>query len=101
MRKRYWLSFDLGLRGNYEKLYEWLDNLEARECCDNTATFVTEKTLRNIEEELRAILDENARAYIIFKTNLGKSGGKFIFGKRKRAPWAGFGNQGVESGEET
>jgi len=32
---RYWLSFDLGLRGNYELLYAWLDAMEAKECGDN------------------------------------------------------------------
>jgi hypothetical protein len=29
---RYWISFDLGLQGDYEPLYEWLDRHEALEC---------------------------------------------------------------------
>lgn len=83
---RYWLSFDLGLRGNYEALYEWLDNMEAKECGENMATFVTEKTIDKIKKELSKLLGENARIYII-----RNGSGKFILGKRKRAPWSGYG----------
>jgi hypothetical protein len=36
--KRYWLSFDLGLRGNYDSLYEWLDAHSASESGDSLAT---------------------------------------------------------------
>ena len=28
---RFWLSFDLGFRGNYDALYEWLDRQDAEE----------------------------------------------------------------------
>lgn len=94
--KRYWLSFDLGLRGKYEKLYEWLDNMEAKECGDSVATFKTEKTREQIEQELSEFLDEKARIYIIDL----KKGGKFIFGKRKVAPWAGYGGPEFEVEEE-
>ena len=92
---RYWFSFDLGLRGNYEQLYEWLDNMEAKECGDSMATFVTEKTRAKIVEELSEFLDEKARVYIT-----DRHGGKFIFGKRKRASWAGYGGPLFEVEEE-
>jgi len=95
---RYWLSFDLGLRGNYEGLYAWLDGVKARECGDSVATFRSDKTREQIEKELSKVLDQSARprAYII---NM-KQGGKFIFGKRKLAPWAGYSEQLIESAEE-
>ena len=96
---RYWFSFDLGLRGNYEDLYEWLDNMEAKECGDSVATFVTEKTREEIAEELSEFLDEKARVYII-GIHDGKFSGKFILGKRKRAPWAGYGGPMFEVEEE-
>ncbi len=93
---RYWLSFDLGLRGKYEELYEWLDKLEAQECGDNVATFETEKTREQINDELSGLLDEKARVYIINR----KKGGKFILGKRKPAPWVGYAKVSLESAEE-
>ena len=96
---RHWLSFDLGLRGNYEDLYEWLDNMEAKECGDSMATFVTEKTRKEIGEELSEFLDKKARVYI-----LGKYGkkfvGKFILGRRKQASWTGYGGPPFEVEEE-
>ena len=94
---RYWLSFDLGLRGNYEELYEWLDNVEAVECGEGTASFVTSKTRDLIIKELKKILDKNARVYIISKYK-SKYVGKFVLGKRKKTPWAGYG--GLPIGEE-
>ena len=66
-KKRYWLSFDLGLRGNYDSLYEWLDRQEAQECGDSIATFRSDRTRDQIAKELAEILrgTKNARAYLI------------------------------------
>jgi hypothetical protein len=49
-------------------------------------------------KELGAILAQtnNPRVYIITR----KHGGKFIFGKRKFAPWTGYAQVSVESGDE-
>lgn len=98
MKKRYWLSFDLGLHGNYEDLYEWLDQGGAKECGDSVATFLSDKTREEIAQELSQILgpDKKARVYLI---NL-KQGGKFMIGRRKAAPWAGHSPQAVEAEEE-
>ncbi len=95
---RYWLSFDLGLRGNYEELYAWLDALDAKECGDSVATFLSDKSREGIAEELSTLLasDKKARIYII---NM-KRGGKFILGKRKAAAWAGYSPEAVEAEEE-
>lgn len=94
LKRRCWLSFDLGLRGKYEDLYAWLDTMEAKECGDNVATFFTEKTRKEVQKELSKVLDENARAYFID----GKGG--FIKGGRKRAPWAGYSKGQIEVEEE-
>jgi len=98
---RYWLSFDLGLRGNYDELYEWLDTMGAVECGDSMATFQTDKSRKEIIDELSQILDpKHARVYIIGESKTGgKKVGKFVLGKRKRSPWFGYG-QGISEGVE-
>lgn len=37
MEKSYWLSYDLGVGGNYDKLYGWLDDHNAVPCGDSVA----------------------------------------------------------------
>lgn len=37
MIKTIWLSYDLGVQGDYEGLYRWLDNKKASECGDSLA----------------------------------------------------------------
>ena len=95
---RYWLSFDLGLQGDYETLYSWLDKQRAKECAGNLATFVSRKTRDQIVRELSGILDQEKkpRIYIISP----KLGGKFIFGKRVVPPWMGYAQVSLESEEE-
>jgi hypothetical protein len=95
---RYWISFDLGLQGNYEPLYGWLDRQEAKECGDNVATFVSDQSRDRIAHDLADILSTagNPRVYLV---SMNK-GGKFILGKRKFAPWKGYAEVEVESGEE-
>ena len=95
---RYWLSFDLGLRGNYEELYEWLDGVGAKECGESVATFRSDKTRDQLAGELAALLgpERKTRLYLISL----KQGGKFIAGKRKAAPWAGYSPEPVEAEEE-
>jgi hypothetical protein len=95
---RYWLIYDLGLQGHYDELFAWLDQHKAKECGDNAATFVSNKSRAGIMKELGAILVQtnNPRVYIITR----KHGGKFIFGKRKFAPWTGYAQVSVESGDE-
>ena len=95
---RYWLSFDLGLQGDYEALYSWLDKQKARECGSTVATFVSKKTRDQIVRELSGILDpkKKQRIYII---NM-KQGGRFILGNRAVAPWTGYAQVSLESEEE-
>jgi hypothetical protein len=97
-RKRYWLSFDLGLRGDYGELYAWLDHQEANECGDGVAAFKSEKSRDTIKTELGRFLDvnRNPRIYLITM----HEGGRFLFGRRKVAPWTGFAQTSTDSGVE-
>ena len=88
---RYWLAFDLGFGADYDELFEWLDEKDAKECTPNVATFTTSKSVKTIQEELSDVLSDNkkARLYIVFNKQ-GETAGRWIVGKRKAAPWAGF-----------
>lgn len=93
-KQRVWLSYDLGIRGNYSSLYEWLDKYNAKECGDSVATFIFEYSKNSRNELLEDLesnveLDENARIYLISTTG-GKIGGRFIKGRRKSSPWEGY-----------
>lgn len=83
---RYWISFDFGLTGQHEKLFSWLDEIGAKECGFNTATFVSEKSRDQIAREISKRVGNEARTYLISR----KEGGRFITGKRRAAPWAGY-----------
>ncbi len=39
MKASIWLSFDLGVLGDFEGMYEFLDSHGAQECGDSLATF--------------------------------------------------------------
>jgi hypothetical protein len=98
------VTYDLGLRGNYEDLYRWLDELGAKECGDNCATFLSDKTREQIRAELSKFLGKKDRIYLINRINKGGktfTNGKFIIGKRmKTPPWAGYSRVETEADEE-
>jgi hypothetical protein len=96
--RRYWISFDLGLQGQYDDLYAWLDKLGAKECGDAVATFRSDKSRSALIEELKEVLslERNPRVYIISMPE----GGRFMVGKRKVAPWTGYAQTSIDSGEE-
>ena len=98
MKLRIWLSFDLGIRGDYEGLYAWLDDHGAKECGESLATlmFEYEKNLPDeLAEELKSAieLDRKSRFYVIWKED-GKMKGRFVVGKRRASPWQGLGASG-------
>lgn len=102
-KKTFWLSYDLGLRGDYNSLYSWLDENKAKECGDNLAVFEYESKTENPREEIQNALskivefNKSDRIYLIWrddKSNLNK--GMFIFGKRKQAPWEGYSKVEIE-----
>ncbi len=105
--KTFWLSYDLGLKGDYEGLYQWLDEHQAKECGSALAMFKRDVNgttfIEDIEEELTSAVKfkDGDRIYLIWRDGaLNK--GKFVVGGRKRSPWEGyasaFENTQVDSG---
>jgi len=96
--QRYWVCFDLGLQGKYDELYAWLDQNGARECGDSVATFRSEKNRDTIKQEISQLLNDKRepRIYLISL----HEGGKFIIGRRKVAPWTGYAQTSMDSGDE-
>jgi hypothetical protein len=105
MKKVVWMSFDLGVNGDYEGLYRWLDARQARECGDSLALFSFEFK-SDLPSEIEASIKESmeigarARIYIIFVGKDRKAKGRFLFGQRKAAPWAGFAPTGPTEDDE-
>ena len=97
-KQRIWISYDLGVNGDYEGIYEWLDFYEAVECGDSLASLVYEyedNLLKEIQADIKEYckLDRRDRIYMISVADNGgkrKVAGSFIFGKRKRTPWYGY-----------
>lgn len=92
-----WLSYDLGLSGDYEHLFAWLDNKKAKECGDNLA-FIEFSYNKDILKELSKELTTNVafkntdRVYVVSKNGEPNFRGRFIVGGRKnKAPWSGYG----------
>ncbi len=100
MKNFVWLSFDLGVNGDYEGMYIWLDRHKAKECGDSIACFWYEYSgdlLRSIKKDLgtNVKLNGKSRIYVI-RLDLDKNimRGKFIFGSRRSPPWAGLAGTG-------
>jgi len=104
MKKNIWLSYDLGIRGDYSSLYEWLDNHNAKECGDSLAV-LSYLFDNNLIEELKTDLSKHVdigkrdRIYLIWMQD-NKLRGSFLFGKRKSAPWEGYGVSETEPDED-
>ena len=111
IEKAIWLSFDLGVGGDYPGLYKWLDNHDAIECGDSVAFFRyildSEKEIDLLETVKKDIsktvnLRSGDRMYVIRreKTESGCAvKGDFIFGRRKARPWEGYGDADSSSSE--
>lgn len=97
MKSLVWLSFDLGVSGDYESMYAWLDEREAKDCGSSVACFWFEhhgdvaKTIK-AEIEDRVSLNKRSRIYIVYQEE-SRMRGSFIIGGRKSAPWDGYGIQ--------
>jgi hypothetical protein len=103
MKKLIWIAFDLGVRGDYEGIYEFLDSHAAKECCDSLASLnydYKKDLIAELKKELGSAvkLDRRSRLYVIFPDEKGSYRGRFIAGGRKQAPWTGYG--AVNLGEE-
>lgn len=104
-----YLSYDLGVSGDYPGLYTWLAKLNALECGDSFCRFVydfetvahmesLEDTKKALKELLKAIkeavkLKVNDRIYVcseFYVKDKKTLTGCFIYGKRKQNPWQGY-----------
>ena len=96
--KTFWMSYDLGIKGDYSGLYAWLDTVGARECGDSVAVFKMEvgsaDPAEEILKQIRKFVEfgKTDRLYLIYRDESRKlNKGKFIVGNRKvRAPWEGY-----------
>lgn len=106
VNKAIWISYDLGLKGDYSGLYTFLDSVKAKECGDSFAFFekdygtdLLEGLKKDIEKHVN--LSKTDRIYVIYlDTDNVRMKGKFLFGNRKRAPWEGYAFQGVNAEED-
>ena len=96
MKSAIWISYDLGVRGDYEGMYTWLDQHDAKDCGDSLA-FLNYEYSGELLKALIADLEEaveitkRMRIYVIYREpKTRKMKGNFIFGGRKAPPWAGF-----------
>jgi len=48
MKKAVWISYDLGIKGDYQGLYSWLDDHDAIECGNSVAFIQFEVLLTDI-----------------------------------------------------
>jgi hypothetical protein len=94
-RHRYWLCYELGLRSNPDEFYRWLDENDAKECCEGCATFISMSSRNQIGRKLKRLVDSDVRIYLI----AFKEGGRFVSGKRRVAPWAGYAAAAIQSEE--
>ena len=110
MKKSFWISYDLGVSGDYEGMYAWLDDHGAIECGSSVA-FVKqyhydddddkEDLMQALESDIQDVveIDKRTRIYVIRRVS-GREKGSFLFGRRKGAPWDGYGQQGETYDDE-
>src|SRR5947208_3028345 len=96
MAQPIWISYDLGVRGDYEGLYTWLDERGAKECGDSLAYLIFEAK-KDLVKELTASMKDaleitkKTRIYVIHSNaRTQKPRGAWLFGGRKAPPWSGY-----------
>jgi hypothetical protein len=101
-----WISYDLGIQGDYASMYAWLDSHRAQECGD-TLAFLNFEHRGPLKESLQEAIEKavtiNARTrmYVIYReADARKSKGTFLFGGRRAPPWAGYSPNGPDTVDE-
>lgn len=98
MKQAIWISYDLGIKGDYPGLYKWLDSHKAKEC-GNSCAFLQYTFVTDLRDELKVDLQRNIslsandRIYVVsIETSEGKEkpSGKFLLGNRRASPWEGY-----------
>ena len=82
MKSAVWISYDLGVNGDYESLYSWLDIQGAKECGTSVA-YLTYTHVDDLMESLRAKSQTwfrwtNAREYMSSEERAGDSKGAIL-----------------------
>jgi hypothetical protein len=101
-----WISYDLGIKGDYASLYAWLDSHGAKECGDSVAflTYEHDGDVRaTLEADLQSAIniEKRARIYMIYREkDTGKNRGVFLFGGRRAPPWTGYASKGGGTADE-
>lgn len=110
-----WLTYDMGVGGDFQGIYSWLDDNNAIECGNNNAFFKYSypdniQTDKEFVDFMKADLESKIefkpgnRIYIIRKAldsdRNSKAMGRFIIGKRKANPWEGYGTKTENSIDE-
>ena len=101
----FWVSYDFGLKGDYNGLYSWLDERDAKECGNGVAfikIIIKDENNFNSSRELQKIFDsmkkkinisKSDRIYLIWEdSETNRTKGRFFSGSRKQSPWEGYGN---------
>ncbi len=103
--KPIWISFDLGVSGNYEKLFQWLDGHGAKECGDSLAYIKDYPYKDDLAHELRRDIIKSVksiqyiRVYVVWSEG-SRTRARFLIGGRKGAPWAGCAPSNQEEEDE-
>lgn len=101
MKQWIMINYDLGLKGDYQNLYRFLDNYKALDCGNCNAALQIEVSENNfdvicneIKKKIESEVDisSNDRIYLTVTDSQNQMRGKFLFGLRKRAVWEGYGN---------
>ena len=101
-----WISYDLGVNGDYEGMYEWLDDRGAKECGSSVAfiksyNYDGEDLMHALERDIQGAVEINKRTRIyVIRMVDGREKGRFLFGRRKGAPWDGHGQKGETFDDE-
>src|SRR6266481_149769 len=99
MKKAVWVSFDLGVTGDYEGMFSWLAGHDAKECGVSIA-FINFSPkgdlLQELKKEIKNAVEvtKKTRVYVIYLSDEGKVKGTFLFGARRQPPWTGYGAVG-------
>ncbi|WP_138481994.1 hypothetical protein [Dyadobacter bucti] len=104
MKKLIFISYDFGMKGDYEGLFKWLDENNAEErgygigiikeySYDNKSIKTDNEFWEFVRDELKnkVKLGSNDRIYMIWNSlESNKTKAAFLFGRSKQSPWAGY-----------
>ena len=107
MTKTIFITYDLGIRGDFDSLYTWLDENNAEERGYGLAVikkFSVDSSLKKDIDFMRSVRDilaakmkitSSDRIYMVWNSvENDKIKAGFLFGKSKQAPWTGFAQKG-------